>query len=113
MANAAPKLTPFDFTLDSDKDALRPTVFRLRPLSAFEYIEAGEIMSTGSRGEFFKFVLQTALLGWSHFADDTTDSVDFSRKQSENLERLTVAQVQALAGRILEASSIDETERKN
>lgn len=113
MANAAPKLGPFEHIVEADKDAPEKTVFKLRPLGAFEYMQAGEIINTRSRAECFEFVLKTALLGWSHFVDGDGMEVKFSRKQTENLERLTLRQVVELANRILEASVLDENERKN
>ena len=113
MATAAPKLAPFDYTLESDKDATPKTVFKLRPLNAFEYMQAGEIMNARSRAECFEYVLKTALLGWSKFTDAAGQEIEFSRKHGENLERLTIAQAGELGNRVLEASALDETERKN
>lgn len=113
MATAAPKLSPCEYTIEADKDTPEKTIFNLRPLSAFEYMQAGEIINTRSRAECFEYVLKTALLGWSRFVDSTGVEVKFSRKQSENLERLTVKHVADLANRILEISALDETERKN
>jgi hypothetical protein len=113
MATAAPKLAPFDYTLESDADAQVKTVFKLRPLNSFEYIQAADIAGGRTRAESSQYVLKTALLGWSHFVDAAGAEIEFSKKHSENLERLTIAQVNELTTRILEVSALDETERKN
>ncbi|OGI44521.1 MAG: hypothetical protein A2V92_03715 [Candidatus Muproteobacteria bacterium RBG_16_65_31] len=113
MATAAPKLAPFEFPLDSDAGTAKPTLFRVRPLSGIEYLHSGEIMSMRSRAESFEFVLQTALLGWSHFTAPEGGEIEFARTQSENLARLTVGQISELVNRIFAASALGEDERKN
>lgn len=113
MATAAEKIAPFDHTLESDKDAATPTVFRLRPLQAYEYIAAGEIMVTQTRGDAFAYVLRQALLGWTFFADKDGAEIKFSNNQAENIARLNVKQLPELANRVLEVSALDEGERKN
>lgn len=113
MATAAPKLAPFDHVLESEIGSAKPTIFRLRPLTAFEYLRSGEITATRSRTECFEYALQVALIGWSHFIDDRGAEIEFSRKQSENLERLTVEQASDLVNRIFGSSALSEEERKN
>ncbi len=113
MATAAEKIAPFDYTLESDAEAQKKTVFNLRPLNGFEYITAGEILVRHSKGEGFEYVLKTALLGWSQFLDHDGKEIEFTRNQKENLNRLTHDQVRELGNKVLEASIIDETERKN
>jgi hypothetical protein len=112
MATAAQKLAPFDHSMESDKDAQVKTVFKLRPLNSIEYIKASDMHMLG-RGECFNFVLSTALLGWVNFTDAQGVDIKFSRKAFENIERLTVDQITELANKVLEASNLDETERKN
>jgi hypothetical protein len=112
MATAAPKLAPFDYSLESDADAQQKTVFKLRPLNGVEYIKASDIHMQG-RAECFHYVLNIALLGWSHFVDAQGNEIEFSRKPFENIERLTVNQVTELANKVLAVSNLDETERKN
>ena len=113
MATAASKLAPFDYTLESDAEAQQKTVFKLRPLNAFEYMQAADISGSRSRSESCHYVLKTALLGWTHFIDDAGADVEFSKKQIDNLERLTIMQVNELTAKVLEVSALDETERKN
>jgi len=113
MAVAVPKLAPFDHTLASDQDAAHKTVFKLRPLRSHEYLAAGEIMTARTRGDAYAYILGQALLGWSLFADEAGAEVRFSANQSENIARLNVEQLSELAGKVLEASALDEAERKN
>jgi len=113
MLTAAQKLAPFDHVLESDKDAAQPTIFRLRPLQAHEYLAAGEIMSTQTRGDAYAYILQRALLGWSFFADEDGKEVKFSSNQAENIARLTISQLPLLGAKVLEVSALDEAERKN
>lgn len=113
MATAAEKIAPFDHTLDSDKDAQQKTVFKLRPLEAYEYLAAGEIMRKQTMGDCHAYVLRRALLGWSLFTDRHGAEVPFTANQGENIARLTVEQLSSIANQVLEASALDETERKN
>lgn len=112
MATAAEKVAPFDYTLESDKDAQQKTVFKLRPLSAIEYIKASDMHVFG-RAECFDYVLRTAMQGWEHFTDAQGKEIKFSRKSAENIGWLTTEQITELANKVLEVSNLDETERKN
>lgn len=113
MATAAEKIAPFEYTLKSDQDAARKTVFNLRPLQAFEYVAAGEIWTTKTRGDAYAYVLRQALLGWSGFFGKDGTEVKFSPNQAENIARLNVDQLSELANQVLEVSALDEAERKN
>lgn len=113
MATAAEKIAPFEYTLESDKDSQTKTVFNLRPLYSHEYIAAGEIMTRQTLADAYVYALRQGLMGWSGFFDRDGKEVAFSKNQTENIGRLDLKQLPELANKVLEASALDETERKN
>lgn len=113
MAQALDKLLPFDFIIESDRalPADEQTVFRLRPLTAIEYQRAGE-HSAVSTAECWRYVLKSALLGWSNFRDSAGE-VKFLSEITANLSRLSHEQTGEIANKILESSQVTENDRKN
>lgn len=113
MAKSAPRITSFDHVLAGDKDSDNKTKFHLRSLSTTQKMEITDTINAGAGSAVYWKLVRYGLLGWENFLDENDKQTAFSESMSENIERLTPAQIIEIGLEILKASSLTDEERKN
>lgn len=113
MAKSAPRITSFDHVLAGDKDSDNKTKFHLRSLSTTQKMEITDAINAGAGSAVYWKLVRYGLLGWENFLDENDKQTAFSESMSENIERLTPAQIIEIGLEILKASSLTDEERKN
>jgi hypothetical protein len=114
MARALNKIAEFDYKLKADQDNPDATVFRLKPLSALQYMEVTDAFQQRGTAAGYNIALSYGLKGWSKFADASgVEAAFLSQAPSENVARLTMEKIIELAAAILDASKVTEAEIKN
>ena len=90
-------------------DADTTTEFELQGLSSAEYLE----VISSEPAQSVLLAIKYGLKSWKNYQDANGSPVKFSRRHLENVNNLPPQVADELAGKIIEASMVDEEEIKN
>lgn len=106
------RIAEYDYRLKGSEDDAAAAVFRLKPLTAIQVMEATELALTLGRTASRRRTLYFGLRGWSRLTDKDGE-VPFAPEIDDNLARLTVEQIVELCTELMQKSKVTEAERKN
>lgn len=108
-------LLPFLYTPEGEE-----VQFKLRGLTTSETLDVQALADLDAEAKQMRWTrravlsgLQAGLLGWDGFKDAAGNPVEFSKKASDNIERLGIALTMQLFGQIMGATGLNETQAKN
>lgn len=104
-----------DYICRKDQDSESPTIWKLRPLNGFKYMEVmTELVRTDEgfkiTGKGLGLAVKHGLVGWENFKDQNGKELKFN---SINITKIPAVVLGELADRVIEISELGDEQTKN